>query len=83
MLPTRRVDRQGATPLPPDSEPMLGLSAYVGLQSRRLPMAVAVDGPARCAGRTVRRYSLDLVELELYLGARANGLVVETPAVRP
>ena len=27
--------------------------------------------------------SLDLVELELYLGARANGLAVETPAVRP
>jgi len=27
--------------------------------------------------------ALDLVELELYLGARANGLHVETPAVRP
>lgn len=27
--------------------------------------------------------SLDLAELELYLGARANGLAVETPAVRP
>jgi sulfur-oxidizing protein SoxA len=27
--------------------------------------------------------SLELVELELYLGARANGLAVETPAVRP
>jgi sulfur-oxidizing protein SoxA len=27
--------------------------------------------------------ALDLVELELYLGARANGLKVETPAVRP
>jgi sulfur-oxidizing protein SoxA len=27
--------------------------------------------------------SLDLVELELYLGVRANGLAVETPAVRP
>jgi sulfur-oxidizing protein SoxA len=147
-----RIDRQGATPLPPDSEPMLGLSAYVGLQSRGLPMAVAVDGPARPfyqAGKTLfnlrqgqfnlscaqchddlagqrlagsiipqghpngypeyrlewqglgsleRRIrncttgvraepfavdSLELVELELYLGARANGLAVETPAVRP
>jgi sulfur-oxidizing protein SoxA len=27
--------------------------------------------------------SLDLAELELYLGARANGLAMETPAVRP
>jgi sulfur-oxidizing protein SoxA len=27
--------------------------------------------------------ALDLVELELYLGARAYGLHVETPAVRP
>jgi sulfur-oxidizing protein SoxA len=27
--------------------------------------------------------SLELVELELYLGVRANGLKVETPAVRP
>jgi sulfur-oxidizing protein SoxA len=27
--------------------------------------------------------SIELVELELYLGARANGLAVETPAVRP
>ena len=25
----------------------------------------------------------ELVELELYLGARSNGLAVETPAVRP
>jgi sulfur-oxidizing protein SoxA len=147
-----RVDRQGATPLQPDSEPMLGLTAYVGLQSRGLPMAVAVAGPARpfyeagkalfnlrqgqfnlsCAqchddlagqrlagsiipqghpngypeyrlewqglGSLERRIrncttgvraepfaadSLDLVDLELYLGARANGLAVETPAVRP
>ena len=27
--------------------------------------------------------SLEMSELELYLGARANGLAVETPAVRP
>ena len=42
-----RVERQGATPLPPDSDALLGLTAYVGLQSRGLPMQVAVDGPAR------------------------------------
>ena len=42
-----RVDRQAATPLPADSDALLGLTAYVGLQSRGLPMRVAVDGPAR------------------------------------
>jgi sulfur-oxidizing protein SoxA len=147
-----RVDRQAATPLPADSDALLGLTAYVGLQSRGLPMRVAVDGPARtfyeagkalfdlregqfnlaCAqchddlagqrlggsiipqghpngypeyrlewqgmGSLERRIrgcmvgvraepfagdSIELVELELYLGARANGLAVETPAVRP
>lgn len=147
-----RVERQGATPLSADSDALLGLTAYVGLQSRGLPMQVSDEGPARpffeagkalftmrqgqfnlsCAqchddlagqrlggsiipqghpngypeyrlewqgmGSLERRIrncmvgvraepfaadSLDLVELELYLGARANGLTVETPAVRP
>lgn len=147
-----RVERQGATPLSADSDALLGLTAYVGLQSRGLPMQVSDEGPARpffeagkalftmrqgqfnlsCAqchddlagqrlggsiipqghpngypeyrlewqgmGWLERRIrncmvgvraepfaadSLDLVELELYLGARANGLTVETPAVRP
>jgi sulfur-oxidizing protein SoxA len=41
------VDRQKATPLPADSDALLGLTAYVGLQSRGLPVQVAVDGPAR------------------------------------
>ena len=147
-----RVERQGAEPLSPDSDEMLGLSAYVALQSRGMPMNVAIDGPARpfydagkalfemrqgqfnlaCAqchddragerlagalipqghpngypeyrlewqsmGSLERRIrdcmvgvraepfaadSLELVELELYLAARANGLKIETPAVRP
>ena len=147
-----RVERQEATPLTPDSDALLGLSAYVGLQSRGMKMQVAVDGPMRpfyeagkalfnarqgqfnlsCAqchddlagqrlggsvipqghpngypeyrlewqamGSLERRIrncmvgvraepfaddALDLVELELYLGARAYGLHVETPAVRP
>ena len=147
-----RVERQEAAPLKPDSDTLLALTAYVGLQSRGMPMQVASDGPARSfyeAGRALftrrqgqlnlscaqchddraeqrlggsvipqghangypeyrlewqsvgsleRRLrncmigvraepfaddSLDLVELELYLGARANGLAVETPAVRP
>ena len=147
-----RIERQGASPLSPDSDALLGLTAYVGLQSRGLPLQVASDGPARpfyqagkalfdaregqlnlaCAqchddlagrllagavipqghpngypeyrlewqgmGSLERRIrncmvgvraepfaadALELVELELYLGARANGLTIETPAVRP
>jgi sulfur-oxidizing protein SoxA len=147
-----RADRQGAEPLKSDSDTLLALSAYVGMQSRGMPMQVASDGPIRpfyetgkalftqrqgqlnlsCAqchddragqrlggsiipqghpngypeyrlewqamGSLERRIrncmvgvraepftddSLELVELELYLGARANGLRVETPAVRP
>jgi sulfur-oxidizing protein SoxA len=41
-----RTDHQGSSPLPPDSEVMLGLSALVGLQSRGMKLAVQTDGPA-------------------------------------
>lgn len=147
-----RVGRQGTADVPPDSDTMLALTAYVGLQSRGLPIAVADDVSARpfldqgrrlfetrmgqlnlsCAqchdtlagqrlagtpipqghpngypqyrlewqamGSLYRRIrncmtgvraepfapdSDDLRALELYLGWRANGLKVETPAVRP
>jgi sulfur-oxidizing protein SoxA len=147
-----RIERQGAAPLSPNSDALLGLTAYVGMQSRGLPMQVTADGPARpyyeagkalfgmrqgqlnlaCAqchddfagqrlggsvipqghpngypeyrlewqamGSLERRIrncmvgvraepmaddSLELIELELYLGVRASGLQVETPAVRP
>lgn len=147
-----RVERQGAAPLAPDSDPRLALEAYVALQSRGMPMQVAADGPVRpfvAAGRalfTTRigqlnlscaqchderagqrlagsiipqghpngypEYRLEwqglgslarrirncmvgvraepfaadapeLVALELYLAVRAQGLPVETPAVRP
>ena len=147
-----RATNQGARPFPPESDSLLAISAFLGLQSRGLPMAVASDGPARPfyeAGRRlfqmrmgqlnlsceqchdqlagqrlagalipqgqVNGYPLyrlewqgmgslyrrirncisgvrgepfawddpDLVNLELFLGARATGLVVETPAVRP
>jgi sulfur-oxidizing protein SoxA len=147
-----RVERQGASPLSPDSDALLGLTAYVGLQSRGLPLQIATDGAVqpfyqagkalfearegqlnlacaqchddragqRLAGAVIpqghpngypeyrlewqgmgsleRRIrncmvgvraepfaadALELVELELYLGARANGLTMETPAVRP
>jgi sulfur-oxidizing protein SoxA len=42
-----RVERQGAAALAPESDALLGLSAYVGLQSRGMPMQVAIDGPAK------------------------------------
>ncbi len=51
-----RVERQGLSPLPSDSDQMLALSAYVGLQSRGMPMQVATDGAARPfyeAGKTL------------------------------
>ena len=147
-----RVERQGDTPLRPEGDALLGLTAYVGLQSRGMPMAVAIEGPARAffesgkalfatrqgqlnlscsqchdglagqrlAGSVIPQgqpngypeYRLEwqgmgsldrrirnclvgvraeplapdapeLANLELYLGWRANGLAVETPAVRP
>jgi sulfur-oxidizing protein SoxA len=42
-----RIDRQGAPPLSPESDALLGLGAYVGLQSRGMPMQIEIDGPAR------------------------------------
>jgi sulfur-oxidizing protein SoxA len=42
-----RVDHQQAPSLPYESRDLLALTAYVGHQSRGLPMQVAIDGPAR------------------------------------
>lgn len=42
-----RTERQEASPLPPEGDDRLGLAAYVGLQSRGLPMSVRADGPAQ------------------------------------
>ena len=42
-----RIERQGASPVGSDNDTLLGLTAYVGLQSRGMPMQVNVDGPAR------------------------------------
>lgn len=39
--------QQRAAPLPWESEDLLSLSAYVSRQSRGMPIAVSVDGPAR------------------------------------
>ncbi len=146
-----RVEHQQAAPLAYESEDLLSLSAYVGHQSKGLPVEVVIDGPAASAfasGQTyfyTRRGQLNLacnhchednvgrmlrgdklsqgqvggypayrlewqtlgslhrrlrfcntgvraepfeygamqyIELELYLKWRAQGLPVETPAVR-
>ncbi len=50
-----RTQRQQGAPLPRESEDLLALAAYVALQSRGMPVAVTIDGPARAAferGRT-------------------------------
>ena len=147
-----RQHHQQAAPLKDESQPLLALESYVGLQSRGLPLATPVDarlapyrqrGEVRfeqrlgqlnlsCAqchtsnaggklgsalipqahpqgypvyrlewqtmGSLQRRLrncmtgvraepfaygALELVELELYLTARAQGMAGETPAVRP
>ena len=144
-----RTERQHAEALQPESDAALGLSAYVGLQSRGMPVRVAADSRFVEAGRTIfntrmgqlnlscaqcheesaggklagtvipqghpnghpeyrlewqtigslnRRLrncmigvraepyppdSLEMAELALFLAARAEGLKVETPAVRP
>jgi sulfur-oxidizing protein SoxA len=38
-----RAERQGASPLPPESHDLLALAAYVGKQSRGLPISPAAD----------------------------------------
>jgi len=61
-----RQTRLGLDPLPYESEDLLGLTAYLGNQSRGLPIAVTVDGPAAASferGRNffyTRRGQLDL-----------------------
>lgn len=145
-----RTDQLHTTPLPPESEDLLALTALVGLQSRFLPVEIDTSGPAAPhyeAGKalfTLRQGQLNLAcatchdtlaghhlggapipqghpnaypiyrlewqsigslerrlrqclagvraqpltgtplaDLEFYLAARATGLTVETPGVRP
>ncbi len=51
-----RVRRQKVATLPPESDDLLGLAAYVALQSRGMPQAVAIDGPARSAFERGREF---------------------------
>lgn len=44
-----RTRRQGLGRLERESDDLLGLTAYVAYQSRGLPMATTIDGPARAA----------------------------------
>ena len=80
-----REERLQATPYPYDSEDLLDLTAFVGFQSRGLPMDVSIDGPAQPffeAGRIFfyqRRGQLDLTCAhchEHYAGQRLRGEVV-------
>ncbi len=42
-----RVGRQGAKPFERESDELLAITAYVASQSRGMPFAVSIDGPAR------------------------------------
>lgn len=42
-----RTEKQGAAPWSRDSEDLLSLSAFVSFQSRGIPLAVSIEGPAR------------------------------------
>ncbi|HUH92149.1 MAG TPA: sulfur oxidation c-type cytochrome SoxA [Casimicrobiaceae bacterium] len=44
-----RANHQQAQPFPRESEELLALTAYVATQSRGLPIAVRIDGPARAS----------------------------------
>jgi sulfur-oxidizing protein SoxA len=77
-----REEHMQATPYPYESEPLLDLAAFVGLQSRGMPIDVHVDGPAQPffeAGRVFfyqRRGQLDMACAhchEQYAGQRLRG----------
>jgi len=44
-----RTRRQEASPLPHEAEDLVSLSAFVAYQSRGMPLAVSIDGPAHDA----------------------------------
>jgi L-cysteine S-thiosulfotransferase len=80
-----REERMRASPYPYESEPLLDLTAFVGFQSRGLPIDVRIDGPAQPffeAGKAFfyqRRGQLDLSCAhchEQYAGQRLRGDVI-------
>ena len=54
-----RVRRQRAGSWTRESDDLLSLTAYVAHQSRGLPLAVAIDGPARAAFKRGRAFYMD------------------------
>ena len=80
-----REEHMQATPYPYESEPLLDLAAFVGLQSRGMPIDVHIDGPAQPffeAGRVFfyqRRGQLDMACAhchEQYAGQRLRGDII-------
>jgi|KBSSwiStaDraftv2_1062776.scaffolds.fasta_scaffold320559_2 sulfur-oxidizing protein SoxA len=51
-----RTRRQQATTLPRESDDLLALTAFVTYQSRKEPLAVTIDGPARAAFERGREF---------------------------
>ena len=51
-----RTRRQGASALPRESDDLLSLTAFVAYQSRGVPLAVSIDGPARAAFERGREF---------------------------
>jgi sulfur-oxidizing protein SoxA len=80
-----RAQHMQATPYPYESEPLLDLAAFIGFQSRGMPVDVRIDGPGRPffeAGRALfyeRRGQLDMACAhchERYAGQRLRGDVI-------
>jgi sulfur-oxidizing protein SoxA len=80
-----RVQHMGAVPYPYESEMLLDLTAWIAFQSRGLPMAVQIDGPAEPffeAGRAFfhqRRGQLDMACVHChvdYAGRRLRGDII-------
>jgi L-cysteine S-thiosulfotransferase len=80
-----RAQHMQATPYPYESETLLDLSAFIGFQSRGMPMDVQVDGPAQPffeAGQAFfyqRRGQLDMACAhchEHYAGQRLRGDII-------
>ncbi len=51
-----RVRRQKLAPLPRESDDLLGLTAYIAYQSRGLPLAASIAGPARATFERGREF---------------------------
>ena len=80
-----RAERMHAQPYPYESDALLGLTTFIALQSRGLPIDVRIDGPAQpffVAGQALyeqRRGQLDLACShchERYAGQRLRGDVI-------